>query len=95
MAIPQLTRKLSERENSFPGLSIKQPTSLEDISVHFYMHAVAYLGFHFGGGSKFFWKVGVFNAWRFAPCSAWQSHAFVRGHAPPRKFLKMVQFGAF
>ena len=42
-------------------------------------------------------KVGVF-AWREAPCSAWQSHAFargVRGHAPPRKFLKMVQFGAF
>ena len=33
-----------------------------------------------------------------APCSAWRSHAFargVRGHAPPRKFLKMVQFGAF
>ena len=35
-------------------------------------------------------KVGVF-AWREAACSAWQSHAFVRGvrgHAPPRKFLK-------
>ena len=42
-------------------------------------------------------KVGVF-AWREAPCSAWRSHAFareIRGHAPPRKFLKMVQFGAF
>ena len=39
--------------------------------------------------------MGVFNAWREAPCSAWQSHAFargVRGHAPPRKFLKMVRF---
>ena len=59
--------------------------------------AVAYLGFHFGGGSKFFWKSGVF-AWREAPCSAWRSHAFargVRGHAPPRNFFKMVQFGAF
>ena len=41
MATPQLTRKLSERENSFPGLAIKQPTSLEDISVHFYMHALS------------------------------------------------------
>ena len=51
--------------------------------------AVAYLGFHFGGVQNFSEKVGVF---------AWRSHAFargVRGHAPPRKFLKMVQFGAF
>ena len=59
---------------------------------------VAYLGFHFGGGVQiFFGKVGVF-AWREASCSAWRSHAFVRGvrgHAPPRNFLKMVQFGAF
>ena len=58
---------------------------------------VAYLGFHFGGVQNFSGKVGVF-AWREAPCSAWRSHAFdrgVRGHAPPRKFLKMVQFGAF
>ena len=61
---------------------------------------VAYLGFHFGGGGgvqNFSGKVGVF-AWREAPCSSWRSHAFargVRGHAPPRKFLKMVQFGAF
>ena len=42
----------------------------------------------FRGGSKYFCKV-VF---------AWRSHAFargVRGHAPPRKFLKMVQFGGF
>ena len=40
MATTQLTRKLSERENSFPGLT-KQPTSLEDISVQFYMHALS------------------------------------------------------
>ena len=56
---------------------------------------MAYLGFHFGGVQNFSGKVGVF-AWRFTPCSAWQSHAFargVRGHAPPRKFFKMVQFG--
>ena len=62
------------------------------------LSAVAYLGFHFGGGvQNFSGKVGVF-AWREAPCSAWQSHAFargVRGHGPPRNFLKMVQFGAF
>ena len=58
------------------------------------MHAVAYLGFHFGGVQNFSGKVGVL-AWREAPCSAWRSHAFargVRGHAPLRKFLKMVQF---
>ena len=50
-----------------------------------------------GGVPNFSGKVGVF-AWREAPCSAWRSHAFareVRGHAPPRKFLKIVQFGAF
>ena len=53
---------------------------------------VAYLGFYFGGGGgiqNFSEKVGVF---------AWRSHASVRvvwGHVPPRKFLKMVQFGAF
>ena len=30
---------------------------------------VAYLGFHFGGGvQNFSGKVGVFNAWREAPC---------------------------
>ena len=92
MAIPQLTRKLSERENGFPGLAIKQPTLLEDISVHFYMHAVAYLGFHFGGVQNFS------GNWGYLMHGAWQSHAFarrVRGHAPPRNFLKMVQFGAF
>ena len=55
------------------------------------VETVAYLGFHFGGGGvqNLSGKVGVF---------AWQSHEFaggVRGHAPPRKFLKMVQFGAF
>ena len=61
-------------------------------------YSVAYLGFHFGGGvQNFSGKVGVF-AWREAPCSAWRSHAFargVRGHALPRNFLKMVQFGVF
>ena len=50
-----------------------------------------------GGVQNFFVKVGV-CAWREAPCSAWQSHAFargVRGHASPRKFLKMVRFGEY
>ena len=53
----------------------------------------------FRGGFNFFLeKWGYLHAWREAACSAWRSHAFargVRGHAPPRKFLKMVQFGAF
>ena len=61
--------------------------------------AVAYLGFHFGGGgSKFFWKSGAF-AWREAPCNAWQSHAFargVRGHMLPhenfKKWCNLVRF---
>ena len=53
------------------------------------MYAVAYLGFHFGGVQNIFVKVGVF-AWREAPCSAWQSHAFVRGLGGmlPREFFK-------
>ena len=62
--------------------------------LHYLAHTepVAYLGFHFGGGGgvqNFSGNVGVF---------AWRGHAFargVRGHAPLRKFLKMVQFGAF
>ena len=51
---------------------------------------VAYLGFHFGGGGSkyFFVKVGVF-AWREAFARG------VRGHAPPKKFLKMVRFGEY
>ena len=61
-----------------------------------YIHSVAYLGFHFGGGGfKIFlenWGYLMHGAKRHA------RHALargVRGHAPPRKFLKMVQFGAF
>ena len=53
----------------------------------------------FRGGVQIFpGKVGVF-AWREAPCSAWGSHAFVRGGSgacsPEKMFLKMMQFGAF
>ena len=60
-----------------------------------------------GGGPRIFF----FEIWKFAcreaTCCARQAarHAAhgeamrfgrgVRGHAPPRKFLKMVQFGAF
>ena len=40
MAIPQLTRKLTERENSFSGLAIKQLTSLEDIYLFIYLYTV-------------------------------------------------------
>ena len=50
---------------------------------------VSRISFRGGGVQNIFGKVGVF---------AWRSHAFargVRGHAPPRKFLKIVQFGAF
>ena len=52
---------------------------------------VSRISFRGGGGvQNFAGKVGVF---------AWRSHAFargVRGHAPPKFFLKMVPFnGAF
>ena len=57
-----------------------------------YLEAVAYLGFHFGVGFKI-----VLENWGYLH-GPWQSHAFakgVRGHVPPRNFLKMMQFGAF
>ena len=46
-------------------------------------------GFGRGGGAKnyFFSDFGICEAMRLA--------RGVRGHAPPRKFFKMVQFGAF
>ena len=50
---------------------------------------MAYLGFYFRGVQNFSGKVGVF---------AWRSHAFgrgVRGHAPPRKFLKRCNLVRF
>ena len=59
---------------------------------HLRSRAVAYLGFHFGGGSKYFCKSGG-NC--MARGEATRLARGVRGHAPPRKFLKMVQFGAF
>ena len=55
---------------------------------------VAYLGFYFGGGgggSKYFCKSGGY-------LQRVRSHVFARGvwgHAPPKYFLKIVQFGAF
>ena len=45
---------------------------------------VAYLGFHFGRGSKYFWKSG-------GRLYAWRSHAFAKGgwgHMLPEKILK-------
>ena len=39
---------------------------------------VSKISFRGGGAQNIFEKVGAF-AWREAPCSAWQSHAFVRG----------------
>ena len=56
------------------------------------LSGVSRISFRGGGVQNFSGKVGVF-AWREAPCSAFARG--VRGHASPRKFLKMVQFGAF
>ena len=58
---------------------------------------VSMISFRGGGGQNIFGKMWIF-AWREAPCSAWQSQAFIRGvwgHGLPRKFLRMMQFGAF
>ena len=43
-----------------------------------------------GGGAKNFF----FQIWEFA-CRSMRIVRGVRGHAPPRKFFKTVQFGAF
>ena len=53
---------------------------------------MAYLGFYFGGEGvqNIFGYLGVF-AWL---CIVLHARG-VRGYAPPRKFLKIVQFGAF
>ena len=51
-------------------------------------YSVAYLGFHFRGGFKIF-----LEKWWYLLRRALARG--VRGHAHPRKFLKMVQFGAF
>ena len=49
---------------------------------------VVYLGFHFGGGgfNIFLEKWGYLHGAKLGGFG---------GHAPPRKVLKMVQFGAF
>ena len=50
-----------------------------------------------GGVQKFSGKVGEF-AWREAPCSAWQSHAFARGFGgmlPRENFKKWCNLVRF
>ena len=44
-----------------------------------------------GGGAKNFF----FQIWEFACREAMRIARGVRGHAPPRKFFKTVQFGEF
>ena len=46
-----------------------------------------------GRVQNFSGKVGVF-AWREAPCSAWQSHAFVWGGSRARSPEKIFKNGA-
>ena len=54
-------------------------------------------GFGRGGGENFFFEIlNLHVAKRHAAHGeAMRFARGVRGHAPPRKFLKMVQFGAF
>ena len=44
-----------------------------------------------GGASNFFFRFGNLHV----ICEAMRIARGVRGHAPPRKFFKTVQFGAF
>ena len=64
------------------------------------MQSVAYLGFHFGGGFNIFlenWEYLMHGAKRHA--ARGKATRLLVGFGgmppPPRKFLKMVQFGAF
>ena len=62
-------------------------TPNKDNSITGTVSGVSRILFRGGGGvQNFSGKVGVF---------AWREARGVRGHAPPRKFFKMVQFGAF
>ena len=74
----------------------------------YYTPPVAYLGFHFRGGSRAspgFGRGGQDFFFRFVNLHVAKRHTAhgeamrfargVRGHAPPRNFFKMVKFGAF
>ena len=54
-------------------------------------------GFGRGGGKKFFFRFGNLHVAKrhAAHGEAMRIARGVRGHAPPRKFFKTVQFGAF
>ena len=55
-------------------------------------------GFGRGGAKKFFfqiWKFACREATYAAHGKAMRFARGVRGHAPPRNFFKMVQFGGF
>ena len=56
------------------------------IYVCIYIYTGVSPGFGRGGGQEFFFQI-----WKFACREA----RVVRGHAPPRNFFKMVQFGGF
>ena len=54
-------------------------------------------GFGWGGGQDFFFRFGNLHVAKrhAAHGEAMRIARGVRGHAPPRKFFKSVQFGAF
>ena len=57
----------------------------------------AFPGFGRGGAKKFFFRFGNLHVAKrhAAHGEAMRTVRGVRGHAPPRKFFKTVQFGAF
>ena len=61
-------------------------TNIEPISMISDISRISFFYFGGGGVQNIFGKVGVF---------ALREVRGVRGHAPPRKLLKMVQFGKF
>ena len=61
------------------------------------IYTVAYLGFHFGGGGfKFFLeKFGYLHGAKRHAARGEVTRLLGGWYASPRKFFKMVQFGAF
>ena len=71
---------------------------ISSVILKYIMTSGASPGFGRGGGQEFFFArfVNLHVAKRHAAHGeAMRIARGVRGHAPPRKFFKMVQFGAF
>ena len=71
---------------------------IKNIYIYIYIYTGASPGFGRGGPRIFFFQIWEFacrEATYAAHGEAMRNARGVRGHAPPRKFFKTVQFGAF